>query len=178
MSHVPSSRFRSSDTTSRRSARRRKNGRRALHRRFGRLFGSIALDAARRRRDAAPRTAVAAGLPVLVVGHQQYKGTSAACTRAMQPCATRANSRRLNPITRGDQRWFGGKLDYPVNVPAFRMRLQPGPPPQVRDKAAAISVRFPRPMGLFIYGDDHGSTWEQSRPWASARLQRRELARR
>lgn len=55
------------------------------------------------------------------------------------------------------ERWFGGKLDYRVSVPHFpNARAAGARILQVRDKPAAyIRYDAERPMGLFVYGDDH-----------------------
>jgi anti-sigma factor RsiW len=53
--------------------------------------------------------------------------------------------------------WFGGKLDHPVMIPVFPNAQVAGARLlQVRDKTAAY-IRYDgvRPMGLFIFGDDH-----------------------
>jgi anti-sigma factor RsiW len=53
--------------------------------------------------------------------------------------------------------WFGGKLDHRVNVPRFPNATAAGARLlQVRDKQAAyIRYDAQRPMGLFVFGDDH-----------------------
>lgn len=125
-----------------------------------RLLDGIALDVRRRRqRSVARMAAVAGGLAcVVLVGNQQYKGHQ---RRLYEGDAALRHARQfpleIEQSPDAIERWFGGKLDYPVNVPRFPNANATGARLlQVRDKPAAyIRYDSPRPMGLFIYGDDH-----------------------
>jgi anti-sigma factor RsiW len=135
-----------------------------------RLFENIARDADRQRRAGVVRfAAVAAGVTfAMVVGHHQYRShqrklyeQDAALRHARQfPLEIEQAPAELSsrPEFAGAiERWFGGKLDHPVNVPRFPNATATGARLlQVRDKPAAyIRYESPRPMGLFVYGDDH-----------------------
>jgi hypothetical protein len=112
--------------------------------------------------------AVAAGVTfAFVVGHHEYRGhqrrlyeQDAAMRHARQFPLEITQSADLTSkpeFAVAIERWFGGKLDHPVNVPRFPNATATGARLlQVRDKPAAyIRYDSPRPMGLFVFGDDH-----------------------
>ncbi len=134
-----------------------------------RVFASLAHDASRQRRAGAVRVAAVACTVTFAVGlgHHEYRvhqrrlyEQDAAMRHArqfpleiQQPPDTAAKGEFAAAI----ERWFGGKLDHPVNVPRFPHATATGARLlQVRDKPAAyIRYDSPRPMGLFVFGDDH-----------------------
>ena len=125
-----------------------------------RLFENIARDSNRQRRIGAGRfAAVAAGVTfALVIGHHEYRGYQ----RSLYEQDAVLRHARQFPLEieqspAAIERWFGGKLDHPVNVPRFPHATATGARLlQVRDKPAAyIRYDSPRPMGLFVFGDDH-----------------------
>lgn len=104
--------------------------------------------------------AAAAGLALAVaVGNQQYRVHQ---LRLYEQDAALRHARHfpleiLQPQAGAIEAWFGGKLDHPVTVPRFPNATATGARLlQVRDKPAAY-IRYDarRPMGLFVYGDDH-----------------------
>lgn len=104
--------------------------------------------------------AAAAGVALAVVGaNQQYKIHQ---LRLYEQDAAMRHARQFpleirQPGAQAIEAWFGGKLDHPVTVPQFPNATATGARLlQVRDKAAAY-IRYDarRPMGLFVYGDDH-----------------------
>jgi anti-sigma factor RsiW len=126
-----------------------------------RVFESVRKDDSRRRRARVMRVgAAAAGLTLaVVVANHQYR----AFQRGLfERDAALRHARQFpleiyQPRAQDIERWFGGKLDHPVTVPHFANATAAGARLlQVRDKPAAY-IRFdaPRPMGLFVYGDDH-----------------------
>lgn len=125
-----------------------------------RLFENIARDSNRQRRVGVGRfAAVAAGVTVaMVVGHHEYRGHQ----RSLYEQDAALRHARQFPMeiqqpADAIERWFGGKLDHPVNLPRFPHATATGARLlQVRDKPAAyIRYDSPRPMGLFVFGDDH-----------------------
>lgn len=125
-----------------------------------RLFENIARDASRQRRVAVGRlAAVAAGVTcAMVIGHHEYRGHQ----RSLYEQDAAMRHARQFPLEieqspAAIERWFGGKLDHPVNLPHFPNSTATGARLlQVRDKPAAyIRYDSPRPMGLFVFGDDH-----------------------
>lgn len=125
-----------------------------------RLFENIARDASRQRRRGVGRVAaVAAGLTfALVISHHEYRGHQ---RRLYEQDAAIRHARQfpleIEQSPDAIERWFGGKLDHPVNVPRFPNATATGARLlQVRDKPAAyIRYDSPRPMGLFVFGDDN-----------------------
>lgn len=123
------------------------------------LFENITRDSNRQRRAGVVRfAAVAAGVTfAMVIGHQQYRSHQ---RRLYEQDAALRHARQF-PLEINEpadiERWFGGKLDHPVNLPRFPNATATGARLlQVRDKPAAyIRYDSPRPMGLFVYGDDH-----------------------
>lgn len=124
------------------------------------VFQSLANDAQRQRRLGVARlTAVAAGVTAaLLVGNHQYRGHQ---RRLYEQDAALRYARHfpleIQQTPDAIERWFGGKLDHPVNLPHFPNATATGARLlQVRDKPAAyIHYDAHRPMGLFVYGDDH-----------------------
>ncbi|MEW5737501.1 MAG: zf-HC2 domain-containing protein [Myxococcota bacterium] len=126
-----------------------------------RIFDAVRRDDTRRRRLRVIKfSAAAAGLTLAVVAaNHQYR----AFQRGLfERDAALRHARQFpleiqQPRTQDIERWFGGKLDHPVNVPRFVNATAAGARLlQVRDKPAAyIRYDAPRPMGLFVYGDDH-----------------------
>lgn len=124
------------------------------------LFENIARDSSRQQRAGATRfAAMAAGVTFAVfVGYHEYRGYQ---KRLYQQDAAFRHARQfpLEILQPPDaiERWFGGKLDHPVNLPRFPNSTATGARLlQVRDKPAAyIRYESPRPMGLFVFGDDH-----------------------
>ena len=126
-----------------------------------RALGAVRQDAARQARARWARTsAAAAGLTLAVLaGHQQYRAFQ---RRLFEADAAKRHARHFplevqDPSADSLEQWFGGKLDHRVAVPRFPNATAAGARLlQVRDKPAAY-IRFeaPRPMGLFVYGDDH-----------------------
>lgn len=126
-----------------------------------RVFESVRRDAGRQRRVRWLRvSAAAAGLTLAVVAaNHQYRAFQ---LRLFERDAALRHARQWpleiqHPQAADIERWFGGKLDHPVTVPRFPNATAAGARIlQVRDKPAAY-IRFdaPRPMGLFVYGDDH-----------------------
>ena len=130
-----------------------------------RLFENIARDANRQQRLGVGRVmAVAAGMTfAIVIGHHQYRSHQRSLYE--QDAALRHARQFPLEIEQSPdaiERWFGGKLEHPVNVPRFPNATATGARLlQVRDKPAAY-IRYdsprtdsPRPMGLFVFGDDH-----------------------
>ena len=125
-----------------------------------RLFENIARDAGRQRRIGVGRfAAVAAGVTfAFVIGHHEYRTHQ---LRLYESDAALRHARQfpleIEQSPAGIEQWFGGKLDHPVNVPHFVNATAKGARLlQVRDKPAAyIRYDSPRPMGLFVFGDDH-----------------------
>ena len=130
------------------------------------LFENIARDSNRQRRVSATRfAAVAAGVTfAIVIGHHEYRGHQ---RRLYEQDAAMRHARQfpleIQQSPDAISRWFGGKLDHPVNLPRFPHATATGARLlQVRDKPAAY-IRYesppaessPHPMGLFVYGDDH-----------------------
>lgn len=124
-----------------------------------RLFENLRRDGDQQRRSSVRRfAAMAAGVTVaLVVGHQSYRSYQ---RRLYEQDAAFRHARQLPlEVTQGNegvQQWFGGKVDYRVNVPSFpNAKCAGGRLLNVRDKQAAY-IRYDgaRPMGLFVYGDD------------------------
>lgn len=124
------------------------------------LFENIARDAGRQRRVGVVRiAAVAAGFAfAVVITHHQYRGHQ---RHLYEQDAAMRHARQfpleIQQSPDAIERWFGGKLDHPVNVPRFPNATATGARLlQVRDKPAAyIRYDSPRPMGLFVFGDDH-----------------------
>lgn len=125
-----------------------------------RLSEQLGRDVQRHSRARVVRVfAVAAGLTVaVVVGNQQYRGHQ---RRLFEQDAARGHARHF-PLEivqppEAIEQWFGGKLDHRVSLPRFpNATATGGRLLQVRDKPAAyIRYDSPRPMGLFVYGDDH-----------------------
>jgi anti-sigma factor RsiW len=126
-----------------------------------RVFDAVRADAARQRRVRWVRvSAAAAGLTLaVVVGNHQYRLHQ---RRLFEQDAALRHARHFpleirDPKASDIEQWFGGKLDHRVTVPHFPNATAAGARIlQVRDKPAAY-IRFdtPRPMGLFVYGDDH-----------------------
>lgn len=134
------------------------------------LFENLARDSSRQQRVGATRfAAMAAGVTFAVfLGYHEYRGYQ---KRLYEQDAAFRHARQfpleiLQPADgRGEgviERWFGGKLDHPVNLPRFPNSTATGARLlQVRDKPAAyIRYETPRPrspgsMGLFVFGDDH-----------------------
>jgi anti-sigma factor RsiW len=125
------------------------------------VFSNIRQDERRRQRTALARWgAAAAGVAfVVVAANHQYRAWQFGLYE--QDAALR-HSRQfpleiLQPRAEAIEAWFGGKLDHRVNVPRFPNATAAGARIlQVRDKPAAyIRYDSPRPMGLFVYGDDH-----------------------
>ncbi len=103
--------------------------------------------------------ALAAGVTVAVVaGNAVYRGHQ---RRLYEHDAALRHARQFPlEITQSPEnieRWFGGKLDHRVTVPRFpNSRTAGARLLQVRDKPAAyIRYDAPKPMGLFVYGDDN-----------------------
>ena len=125
-----------------------------------RLFENLAREANRRRRIGVGRAAAVAATVTLAVGlgHHEYRTHQ---RRLYEQDAAMRHARQfpLEIVQPADaiERWFGGKLDHPVNVPRFLHANATGARLlQVRDKPAAyIRYDAPRPMGLFVFGDDH-----------------------
>ena len=125
-----------------------------------RLFENIARDSRRQRRLGVGRfAAMAAGVTVaFVIGNHVYRTHQ--LNLYAQDAAMRHARQFPLEITQspdGIERWFGGKLDHPVNLPRFPNATATGARLlQVRDKPAAyIRYDSARPMGLFVFGDDH-----------------------
>jgi len=126
-----------------------------------RLFDAVRRDDAQRQRARWVRlSAAAAGITIAVVaGHHQYRAFQ---RRLFEQDAALRHARQLpleinDPRASDIEQWFGGKLDHPVALPRFVNATAAGARIlQVRDKPAAY-IRYdgPRPMGLFVYGDDH-----------------------
>jgi anti-sigma factor RsiW len=126
-----------------------------------RVLAAVRADDSRRRRVRWLRaSAIAAGLTLaVVVGNHQYRAFQ---RRLFEEDAALRHARHFpleirDPKTTRLEQWFGGMLDHPVTVPHFPNATAAGARLlQVRDKPAAY-IRFdaPRPMGLFVYGDDH-----------------------
>lgn len=124
------------------------------------LFQNIANDANRQQRVGVTRfAAMAAGVTFAVfIGYHGYRGHQ---RRLYEQDAAMRHARQfpLEITQSGDaiERWFGGKLDHPVTLPRFPNSTATGARLlQVRDKPAAyIRYDSPRPMGLFVFGDDH-----------------------
>lgn len=125
-----------------------------------RLFSNIRRDDSHRRNVRVARfAAVAAGVTfAMVVGHSTYKSYQ---RRLYEQDAALRHARgfpmEIEQSPENIERWFGGKLDYRVNVPRFPNTKAAGARLlQVRDKPAAyIRYESPRRMGLFVYGDDN-----------------------
>lgn len=126
-----------------------------------RLFETLRADAQRTRRTRVQQLgAMAATVTVAIVaGHHVWKNHQRGLYE--QDAAMRHARQFPLEIERSPEemeRWFGGKLDYRVNVPTFpNARAQGARLLQVRDKPAAY-IRYDAPkkqMGLFVYGDDH-----------------------
>lgn len=124
------------------------------------LFENIARDASRQQRVAVGRVAaIAAGMTfAFAIGHHEYRSHQ---RRLYEQDAALRHARQfpleIEQSPDAIERWFGGKLDHPVNVPRFPNATATGARLlQVRDKPAAyIRYDSPRPMGLFVFGDDH-----------------------
>lgn len=104
--------------------------------------------------------AAAAGVALaFAVGSQQYRGYQ---LRLYEQDAALRHARQFpleirQPRADAIEAWFGGKLDYPVVLPQFANATATGARLlQVRDKPAAY-IRYDarRPLGLFVYGDNH-----------------------
>lgn len=104
--------------------------------------------------------AAAAGVALaVVVANQQYRLHQ---LRLYEQDAAMRHARQFpleirQPRAEAIEAWFGGKLDHPVTVPQFPNATAAGARLlQVRDKPAAY-IRYDarRPLGLFVYGDDH-----------------------
>ena len=125
-----------------------------------RLFENLARDSSRQRRVGVGRAvAVAATVTFAVgLGHHEYRTHQ---RRLYEQDAAMRHARQfpleIEQPPDAIERWFGGKLDHPVNVPRFPRATATGARLlQVRDKPAAyIRYDSPRPMGLFVFGDDH-----------------------
>ena len=130
------------------------------------LFENLARDSNRQRRAGVTRfAAVAAGVTfAIVIGHHEYRGHQ---RRLYEQDAAMRHARQfpleIEQSPDAISRWFGGKLDHPVNLPRFPNATATGARLlQVRDKPAAY-IRYespptrsaPHPMGLFVYGDDN-----------------------
>lgn len=115
---------------------------------------------AARRRLMVRAVATAAGAVLVVaVSHHEYRLHQ---LRLYEQDAALRHSRHFPmeiepPRAEAIEAWFGGKLDHPVNVPRFpNARAVGARLLQVRDKQAAyIRYDAPRPMGLFVFGDDN-----------------------
>lgn len=126
-----------------------------------RVFDQVRADERRtRHRQWVRLSAVAASVALAgVVGNHEYRAFQ---RRLFEQDAARRHARQFpleirDPRTADLEQWFGGKLDHPVTVPDFPNATATGARLlQVRDKPAAY-IRYdrPRPMGLFVYGDDH-----------------------
>jgi anti-sigma factor (TIGR02949 family) len=125
-----------------------------------RLFDQLARDAGRQRRTGVGRfAAVAATVTVAVAAsHHGYRNHQ---RRLYEQDAALRHARQfpleIQQPPEAIERWFGGKLDHKVMVPRFPNAQAAGARLlQVRDKPAAyIRYDLPRPMGLFVFGDDH-----------------------
>lgn len=125
-----------------------------------RLFENIARDSNRQERLSVGRVAaIAAGVTfALVAGHHAYRQHQ---RHLYEQDAAMRHARQfpleIQQTPDAIERWFGGKLDHPVNVPRFPNATATGARLlQVRDKPAAyIRYDSARPMGLFVFGDDH-----------------------
>ncbi len=125
------------------------------------LFENIARDSNRQQRLSVGRVAaVAAGVTfAMVAGHQGYRTHQ---RHLYEQDAAMRHARQfpleIQQPPDAIERWFGGKLDHPVNLPRFPNATATGARLlQVRDKPAAY-IRYDsaaRPMGLFVFGDDH-----------------------
>ena len=123
------------------------------------VFASLARDAERQRRLRLTQVAAVAATftAVVIAGHQGYRGYQ---RRLYEQDAAFRHARQFPLEVQSPEdleRWFGGKLDHPVNLPRFPNSQARGARLlQVRDKPAAyIRYDSPRPMGLFVYGDDN-----------------------
>jgi anti-sigma factor (TIGR02949 family) len=124
------------------------------------IFASLQQDERRRRAALARRvgSVAAAVLISATLAHQLYLGHR---RRLFEVDAVMRHARHfpleIEQSPEDIERWFGGKVDYPVAVPRFpNARMEGARLLQVRDKAAAyIRYQAPRPIGLFVYGDDH-----------------------
>jgi anti-sigma factor (TIGR02949 family) len=125
-----------------------------------RLFENLRRDDSSHRRTRVRQlAAMAAGVTLaFTLGHQVYRVHQ---RRLYEQDAAMRHARQfpleIEQSPAAIERWFGGKLDYPVRVPGFlHARATGGRLLQVRDKPAAyIRYDSPRPMGLFVYGDDN-----------------------
>lgn len=117
-------------------------------------------DASARRVRLLRLGAAAAGLALAVaVGNQQYRLHQ---LRLYEQDAALRHARQFpleirQPRVDAIEAFFGGMLDHPVTVPQFPNATATGARLlQVRDKPAAY-IRYDarRPLGLFVYGDDH-----------------------
>ncbi len=125
-----------------------------------RLFENVARDSNSQRRLGVLRVvAVAATVTFAVgLGHHEYRSHQ---RRLYEQDAALRHARQfpleIEQPPDAIERWFGGKLDHPVNLPRFPHATATGARLlQVRDKPAAyIRYDSPRPMGLFVFGDDH-----------------------
>jgi anti-sigma factor (TIGR02949 family) len=123
------------------------------------VFEGLARDQQRQRRLRATQVAAVAATVTAVVfaGHQGYRGYQ---RRLYEQDAAFRHARHFPLEVQSPEeieRWFGGKLDHPVNLPRFPNTQAKGARLlQVRDKPAAyIRYESPRSMGLFVYGDDN-----------------------
>jgi anti-sigma factor RsiW len=125
------------------------------------IFTAIRKDERRKSQLAFVRYgAAAAGVAfVLVLANHQYRAWQFGL---YQQDAALRHSRQfpleiLQPRADAIEAWFNGKLDHRVNVPHFPNATAAGARIlQVRDKPAAyIRYDSARPMGLFVYEDDH-----------------------
>jgi anti-sigma factor RsiW len=125
------------------------------------VFAAVRADAASaRRRRMLKASSMAAGVAFAVLfANHQYRVHQ---FRLYEQDAALRHSRQFplemrQPGPEQIEAWFGGKLDHRVNVPRFPHATAAGARLlQVRDKQAAyIRYDSPRPMGLFVFGDDH-----------------------
>ncbi len=125
------------------------------------VFAAVRADASKARRMRAFKvSSMAAGVAFVVfLGNHQYRAHQ---FRLYEQDAALRHSRQFplemrQPGPEEIEAWFGGKLDHRVNVPRFPHATAAGARLlQVRDKQAAyIRYDSPRPMGLFVFGDDH-----------------------
>jgi anti-sigma factor RsiW len=125
------------------------------------VFARVRADAtSAQRRRLLKASSMAAGVAFAVLfANHQYRVHQ---FRLYEQDAALRHSRQFplemrQPGAEAIEAWFGGKLDHRVNVPRFPHATAAGARLlQVRDKQAAyIRYDAPRPMGLFVFDDDH-----------------------